>query len=294
MISIVIPAHNEERVIGRLLSGLLNGAEPGELDVVVVCNGCDDATAATAAAHGPDVRVVETPDASKHLALRLGDGHARSFPRLYVDADVELGVRDVRALADALIAPVLAAGPERLVPLERSRLPVRMYYAVWQRLPVVRAGLFGRGVVALSEEGHTRVRDLPPLMSDDLALSLSFAPSERKVVSGATVVVHPPRTWRDLLRRRVRALTGTIQVGGTTGFGGTIGAEGTIGAGGGMPGASARTSRGDLVGILRAEPWLAPAMAVFLAVTAIARRRSGRAVRSADYTTWLRDESSRA
>src|SRR5262245_58336894 len=48
MASVVIPAHNEARVIERGLSSLLEGARPGELEIVVVCNGCTDDTAARA------------------------------------------------------------------------------------------------------------------------------------------------------------------------------------------------------------------------------------------------------
>lgn len=52
---------------------------------------------------------------------------------------------------------------------------MRWYYDVWQRLPQVREGLFGRGMIVLSPEGHERVRALPQVMSDDLAMSESFA-----------------------------------------------------------------------------------------------------------------------
>ena len=57
-ISVVIPAHDEEAVVGRCLAALLDGARPGELDVVVVCNGCTDATADIARGFGRGVRVV--------------------------------------------------------------------------------------------------------------------------------------------------------------------------------------------------------------------------------------------
>ena len=46
--SVVIPAHNERRVIGRCLRALREGAAPGELDVIVVANACTDDTAAIA------------------------------------------------------------------------------------------------------------------------------------------------------------------------------------------------------------------------------------------------------
>jgi glycosyltransferase involved in cell wall biosynthesis len=70
VISVVIPAHNESAVIGRLLRSLLHDAQPGEFDVVVVANGCTDDTADVAAGFGPDVTVVTTPVPSKFAALR--------------------------------------------------------------------------------------------------------------------------------------------------------------------------------------------------------------------------------
>lgn len=272
--SIVIPAHNESRVIGRLLSALLREAGPDEFDVVVVANGCADDTASVARDHG--ARVVETPVPSKREALRLGDRAASAFPRVYVDADVVLDAADVRALCGALAEGALAAAPERALVLRDRPWPVRAYYAVWTRLPAVREGLFGRGVIAVGEAGNRRLRDLPPVMGDDLAASLAFAPGERRVVRTAHAVIHPPRTLGDLLRRRVRAVTVVAEI-----------------EGGPLAGQEARTGVGDLLGIVRRAPWLVPHLCVFLAVTVVARLRARRAVKAGDYTTWLRDESSR-
>ncbi|MEU7024833.1 glycosyltransferase family 2 protein [Streptomyces sp. NPDC046203] len=286
MPSIVIPAHNEERTLGRLLAGLLHGTAEDEFDVLVVCNGCTDATASVAAAHGPRVRVVETPVPSKHHALRLGDAHARGFPRIYVDADVELGAADARELAAALTGPepVLAAAPERHLPMAGCTWPVRAYYRVWQRLPAVRDGLFGRGVIAVSGAGHARIAALPPLMADDLAASLAFTERERAVVRTARVVVRPPRTWPDLIRRRVRAATSTAQL---------EQEQRESKVEGPAAHASARTGTADLRALLRADPALLPALLVFLAAALVARRAARRAIRSRDFETWLRDDSSR-
>src|SRR3954453_3171433 len=88
--SVVIPAHDEASVIGRCLRALLAGAEPGELEVIVVCNGCHDDTAAVARAHAPDAVVLELPAPSKPAALNAGDAEATRFPRIYLDADVEV------------------------------------------------------------------------------------------------------------------------------------------------------------------------------------------------------------
>ena len=280
-VSVVVPAHNEAAVIGRLLSGLLAEAEPGEFEVLVVANGCSDGTETAAAAFAPAVRVLSTPEPNKYRAMRLGRLGGRALPRLYVDADVELSSASVRALAEALAEPgVHAVGPERYSPMDGRPWTVRWYYEVWHRLPVVRAGLFGRGVVGLSREAYQRVGELPEFMGDDLAASLVVAPDERRVVSTAQVVIHPPRTLSDLIRMRTRALVSTTQI-----------ASGTQLA---DAAAEARTTRADLARVLR-EGSVAqlPKVAWFVVVTVLVRLRARRAIKAGDYRTWLRDESSR-
>jgi glycosyltransferase involved in cell wall biosynthesis len=276
--SIVVPAHNEAQVIGRLLSQLVPAGSSSDLDIVVVANGCTDETAAAASRFTPAVRVLSIPEASKRAALAAGNGAARGFPRIYVDADVELRRQDIEALVDALRSPgVLGATTELGHDFAGCRWPVRWYYDVWTRLPEVRRGLFGRGVVALSEAGYERVSQLPPLLADDLAASLVLAPEERAVAAGARVVVHPPRTLRDLLRVRVRAAVGVAQVKRTTG----------------APESTAGTRPRDLLRMAAGQPALVPRVTLFLAVAVVARRRAARAVRRGDYATWLRDESTR-
>src|SRR5262245_39777444 len=188
VVSIVVPAHNEARVIGRLLGPLVSLGPDGP-DVIVVANGCTDDTAQVAASFGPPVRVLSIPVASKREALVAGDRAATGFPRLYVDADVELGAADVAALGEALRPPsALAGGPARELAMAGRPWLVRWYYDVWARLPEVRSGLFGRGVIGVSKKGHERLASLPPLLADDLAASLVFAPDERVIVPGARVV----------------------------------------------------------------------------------------------------------
>lgn len=274
----MIPAHNEGQVIGRLLRGLLGGEQPADLNIIVIANDCADNTAEIAHSFGQRVRVLRLPVASKRLALSAGDKAATGFPRVYVDADVEVNAADIEALAAELRKPgVLAAAPERVLALEGCPWPVRWYYDIWSRLPEVRGGLFGRGVVAVSEEGHRRIAELPPLLADDLAASLAFTPDERRVVQGATVTCYPPRNLAGLLRQRIRAVTGVAQV------------ERTEHA----PSSTARTKPADLLSIFRHGPSTAPKLALFMIVAIIARLGARRAIASEDYTTWLRDDSSR-
>ncbi len=213
MLSIVIPAHNEAAVIGRCLRALLAGARPGELEVVVVCNGCTDATAEVARGFGEAVRVIETPVASKSSALNLGDAAARGFPRFFVDADVELGIDSLRATADALASGrYLAAAPKLRVDLSGCSLPVRLYHAIWMELPYVREGMLGSGVYALSEAGRARVGTFPDIIADDDLVRLAFRPEERLSVPGTSFLVTPPKTLRSLIHINVRRRTGADEM----------------------------------------------------------------------------------
>lgn len=276
--SVVVPAHNEAGTIDHLLRALTTGATPGELDVVVVCNGCTDETAEVARRHGGLVRVFETAEASKRKAQLWGDTLANGFPRAYVDADVSLSLADLRLLVQPLHGrEVLATAPARKLNDRRSSVWVRLYYRTWCQLPQVQSGLFGRGVVVVSASGHDRVRALPEVMSDDLVMSQVFEPTERKVVESAKVVINLPRSVRDLVRRRERVATGNVQADEL-----------------GLRDAHARTSPADLLAMVRSDPRMMPPVLTFGVITLVARLRSRRRVRAGDYTTWGRDESSRS
>ncbi|HOQ87625.1 MAG TPA: glycosyltransferase, partial [Phycisphaerae bacterium] len=79
MYSIIIPAHNEETVIARCIRAIITGAAPGELEVIVACNGCTDRTAEIAREFGDPVRVLEIKTPSKVAALNAADAAATGF-----------------------------------------------------------------------------------------------------------------------------------------------------------------------------------------------------------------------
>lgn len=276
--SIIIPACNESQVIGRLLGRLTAAAREDEFEILVVANGCTDDTAAAARSAAPGARVLSLAEASKSAALAAGNRAATGFPRVYVDADVSLGAGDIRTLIAGLERPgVLAAAPGLDVSADGVPRLLRWYWDVWTRLPEVRRGLFGRGVVAVSEAGYERIAGLPPVIADDLSVSLAFSPGERLVADDARVVVYPPRTFRDLIRIRVRAVTGAAQ------------AEQALGA----SSPAARTRLPHLLAIARDEPALAPRVAVFLLTAVLIRWRAGHPGRAGAGPAWPRDDSSR-
>lgn len=197
--SIVIPAHNEAEVIGRCLDALFTGVEPGELEVIVVCNGCVDETAALARSSGHPVSVIELKTASKATALREGDTAARTFPRLYLDADVVLSGSSARKVAERLNAGAVAARPPVVYSSGQSSAPVRRYFRARSKMPSLLGALWGAGVYGLSASGRARFGAFPDVTADDLWVNLLFEDDEVEIVDCEPVVVTVPRRTRDLM-----------------------------------------------------------------------------------------------
>lgn len=212
MISVIVPAHNEEAVLGRCLRALVRDARLGELEVIVAANGCIDGTEQVAADFGPPVTLVSVAAASKIAALNAGDAVASGFPRFYVDADVELETSAVRTVAAALQGSTLAASPELDIDTADSSPVVRSYYRVWSQLPSVRDDLVGRGVYALSAAGRARFDAFPDVANDDHFIRETFARSERVVVGGCVSRSWAPRSTGALIARKVRVQAGNLQI----------------------------------------------------------------------------------
>jgi glycosyltransferase involved in cell wall biosynthesis len=273
--SVIIPAHNEARLLPRLLTELIPNCDKPRVEVIVVCNGCTDNTA-DVARNFPSVRVLEIAEASKSGALAAGDQEARYPIRAYVDADVVLGIADLNLLIAAVAKGALAAAPSRRFNQDGAPHLVAWYYDVWERLPQVESGLFGRGVVVLSETARERLAALPKVMSDDLLMSEAFEVDERCVVQDAVVIIRPPRTVTDLVRRRIRVATGNAEMDGRN-----------------LRQAGSRTTPVTLLTMIRQSPLLAPKVVVFVTLTGVARMGALRRIQTGDFKTWLRDESSR-
>lgn len=85
-ISIIIPAHNEEKNIGSCLSSIIEYSPKNLLEIIVVDNASTDMTAVISQKF-PKVRVVYEPEKGSNRARQKGFLEAKGDLLAFVDAD---------------------------------------------------------------------------------------------------------------------------------------------------------------------------------------------------------------
>ncbi|MFZ3454196.1 WecB/TagA/CpsF family glycosyltransferase [Arthrobacter sp. 7Tela_A1] len=265
--TVIIPCHNEETVLDGTLDALAPVIEAGT-EVIVVCNGCSDASADVAKSR-PGVRVLELREASKTAALNAGNKAADNWPRLYLDADITVRPETVRAVFEALQDGPLAVRPAVDYDLAGASFLVRSYYRARRHLPGARQALWGAGAYALSAEAGKRLGALPAVVADDLYVDRLFTGPEKAVLDCPPVLVRLPRDVPGLLAILRRTYRGNSE-----------------------QGALHSTALGSAAGILAAVrgPRSAFDASVYIVFTLAGRRL---AASSRAGTAWERDTSSR-
>lgn len=220
MLSVILPASNEQDWIGPCLDALLASDPVGmTAEVIVVANGCRDGTVAAAQARagaadaaGWRLEVVALAKPGKLNALNIGDARAGGALRVYLDADVLVSPPLIGQIARALAAapgPAYASGtPEIAV----ARSPVtRAYARFWMRLPFAGSAAPGFGLFGVNAAGRARWGAFPDIISDDTFVRLHFAPSER-IGLPATYSWPMVEGFRRLVRVRRRQDEGVAQI----------------------------------------------------------------------------------
>ncbi|MCX7284559.1 MAG: glycosyltransferase [Novosphingobium sp.] len=282
--SVVIPAHNEAAVIERCLRALMDDPQgPGE--IIVACNGCTDDTAAIARRVAPGATVLEIAQGSKILALNQGSTAATATPRFFVDADIVVSGKALRAVAQVLddTTGIRAAAPAIHVELAGCSRPVRSYYKVWMQQPYVRVGMVGSGVFGLSAKGLETIGSFPDIIADDLYVRTRFAAEERlrverdEVGNAVRFTVFPPRNLRTLVRIEGRRRAGDMQLDQSHATDHT----------------KRTTTGGTLLGAL-GKGGVGPIdLAWYLVIKVVGRISGRRKVRAKKPISWARDDSSR-
>lgn len=281
--SVVIPAHNEERVIGRCLEALtspeVKTAAPYLFEIAVVCNGCTDETAAVARKF-PHVTVIEIPESSKVAALNAGDSAVTIFPRIYLDADSELSNHSAWSLlrkAAGHSAPAIFSASVKS-DMSRCSILARSFSRCAQRTSFGEFGIVGRGVYTLNAVGRARFDGFPELMGDDFFVASLFNADEQIIDPCATVIVRPPGDIRSLVRVRSRIYYGNSEAG--------LERSHSVSPHQGWRNLAYAARRARSVGEVFD-------VAVYIGVNLVAKRKAAKMVRSGLPALWERDDNSR-
>jgi glycosyltransferase involved in cell wall biosynthesis len=212
--AVIIPAHNEADVIALTLQRLTRPGDTSIAEILVVCNGCTDDTAAVAGRFEPSVRVLHCPVASKTEAINLGLSECQCDHVVIMDADVALTPTDVAEIGRALLAPgVMSVAPSvRTVFADRTSWMVRTYYRFWMSLPYVKEGMMAAGVYALNRAGRDRIGVLPRIIADDGFVRMHFNETERREVASAVSEVAAPVGLDDLIKIKTRSRLGWYEL----------------------------------------------------------------------------------
>jgi cellulose synthase/poly-beta-1,6-N-acetylglucosamine synthase-like glycosyltransferase len=226
-LTVLIPAHNEEALIGRAIQSVLQSADSAATKVLVVAHNCTDATAAKAKAAGASVLVLDD-------STRSGKGYALSegFRAALAGNSQAVLVMDADSLMDAnLIAHVrrqLQAGARALQcryevnnshDSARTKLMSLAFFGMNVIRPRGRARLgFSAGIVGNGFVIHRDVLTLVPYGSHSIVedveyhLALLRAGIRVRFIDTAGVRGEMPATGKSSRTQRARWEGGRIHL----------------------------------------------------------------------------------
>ena len=224
-VSVIVPAYNEEKVIGRTIHSLLLSNYPN-FDIVVVDDGSNDATSQRVVeAYGqePRVRAFTKPNGGKARALNFGIHQTQAEIVIALDADTIFRADAIRKLvrhfSDARVGAVagnakvgnrlnLLTNWQALEYITSQNLDRRAFdvlncitvvpgaIGAWRRDLVLRAGGFANETLA--EDA-------------DLTLAILRLGYEINYEDEAVALTEAPDTVRGFLKQRFRWMYGTLQ-----------------------------------------------------------------------------------
>ncbi len=220
---IIIPAFNEETLIAKTLTTLFNDNSLRDIEVLVICNGCNDQTyyqvnsfikenALSLENKNIDLLVLETSKASKTNALNIGINNSRGLIKVLIDADIQINGEDINILIDELQNKKLKAiSPRVKFSFEKSNFIVRQYYRIASQ-SFYNVNIRLSNVIALSDTGVKQIVPLPDVIADDEYIRRQFAQHEYAVSSNCFLTFTCAKTLGSLIQVLTRVERGNIQL----------------------------------------------------------------------------------
>ncbi len=226
LFSIIIPAHNEEKVINEIINDFLQQTYPN-LEIIVVCHNCEDRTFEVARSlTDKRLKVVElrTPQSGKALALNYALQHSSGDIIVQMDADNRVGKDFLKKVLSYFSHPRVQALQVRLGTKNAD-------FNLLTKCQQIEYDLFGmpfwegRGALGLScTIGGTgviiRKRILEEVNAWENELIEDFDLYCKLIQKGIKVIYAPdvecldekPPYWSALIRQRARWIRGHLRI----------------------------------------------------------------------------------
>lgn len=225
-LAVIVPAHNEETLIGRCVRSIL-AAQPKDVDVLVVAHNCNDNTGPEAERAGARVLVLkETSETGKGCALHHGfsTAMAEGFDGvLVIDADSVVSLNLVESVRGRFMAGARALQCRYQIRSEEPNQRTRLMDLAFMGFNVVRprgrerlglsVGLFGNGfglhrevLEKLPYEARSTTEDL------EYHLMLVCAGIRAVLVDSASVVSEAPASATGASTQRARWEGGRLRM----------------------------------------------------------------------------------
>lgn len=225
LVSVLIPAYNEERVIARSISQILKSTY-GQLELIIVDDGSTDGTAQIVSQEfcsDPRVQLISVANGGKANAINTALRRARGDIVVALDADTHFETRTISRLVRWFIDPGVGAVAGNAKVGNRLNL-----ITCWQALEYITAqNLERRALAALGaitvvpgaigawrREALLALGGFPDdTLAEDQDLTIAIQKAGYKVLFDADAVAwtEAPDTVRGLARQRFRWAYGTLQ-----------------------------------------------------------------------------------
>ncbi|WP_432472312.1 glycosyltransferase [Amphritea sp. HPY] len=213
---VIVPAYNESTVILKLLRSLNEGVVSGHYNVVVACNGCKDDTTELVIQNFPEYICLDIEKASKTNALNEAESLGLGYPRVYVDADVDISSESVLKLIQkaSYHNEAQLVAPRGSINTSQSDTAVSLFYSAWTKTTFFINQGFGSGVYVLNKAARDLFDRFPDVIADDGFVRHLSAGQNTLVCEDAVSAVEAPRTLSDLIKIKTRVKVGNSQLAG--------------------------------------------------------------------------------
>lgn len=224
-ISIILPAHNEEKVIKNTLLSLINANYPNKKEIIVVNDGSTDNTAKVVkemTKKYPLIKLINLKHGGKANALNTGVSHSKYDIVITLDADSSIEKNSLKELVKPLSERDVA-GVSGVVRAKRNKNLLTWFqdfdYIVssgWRFIcNKINANSILPGFAAFKKDVLIKAKGFKTdtITEDfDIVLELRRLGYHTRMNPSAVIYTEVPQTIRKFVRQRIRWGRGTIQV----------------------------------------------------------------------------------